>query len=95
MLLSDWFNRAASRAAWTAGNKSAGKMSPQQRSETEPVVIPAIAKPLPPTRPPLLPIFTSAMIPRIIAGRAVKIQNTNPRTPSTKLVIAMPLVCWG
>src|SRR5262245_60819278 len=63
------------------------------RLETAPVTMPAIANPSPVSCPWLRLILPSAIAPRMMAGRPVTIEQKNETIPSTKLVIAMPLVC--
>jgi hypothetical protein len=64
----------------TNGNKTTGK------------AIPVMARPLPFNRPELLLIFTKAIIPKIIAGSAVKKHANGLKIASTRAAIASPLV---
>src|ERR1051325_667743 len=57
--------------------------------------MPAIARPLPPNRPLLLPIVTMLTIPRIKPTRAVMPHENGPRIPKTRELMARPLVFSG
>jgi hypothetical protein len=61
-------------------------------SEAGGMAIPAMARPLPLSRPALLLILTKAAMPRAIAGIAVTRQVKGASRPSTNEAIARPLV---
>ena len=58
----------------------------------DPVTMPAVAKPFPLSRPPLLEIFEWAMIPQMTAGMPVRQEKIKLAIPNTRLLIASPLV---
>jgi hypothetical protein len=81
--------------------KSAGNKIPIKNAMmgkvAGPMTMPAMARPLPLSRPTLLLILINATMPRAIAGIAVIKQVKGARMPSTSDAVARPLVlaCWA